>query len=93
MRVRLRGVRRLRVVLAAGLGAGLSLLPAVAGAQGVDRTLDTPDDALGVVALTALGVAALLLVSVIGYLYRRQRGLHWDFQVPEHVDDQDEAAQ
>lgn len=92
MRVRFSGGRRLRALLAAGLGAGLSSLPVVAGAQGTDRALDPPGDALGVVAFTALGVAALLFVSGIGYLYRRQRGLRWDFQVPEQRDDEDEAA-
>ena len=32
--------------------------------------------------LVGLALVAAVLLTSIGYLYRRQRGLHWDYQLP-----------
>ena len=47
------------------------------------RALAAPADAWTVVAWLALGLAALLAATSIAYLYRKQRGLRWDYQLPE----------
>ena len=45
--------------------------------------LAAPADAGTVLALLALGLAALLAVTSVAFLYRRQRGLRWDYQLPD----------
>ena len=67
------------IALAVGLLA--AAVPGIAVAQ--SRELDTSDDAIGVIAITALAILGLLLVAGIGYMYRRERGLEWDFQKPD----------
>ena len=70
--------------LAATIGGALAAaVPAVAAAQEGLRELETPADTTPAIALTVLAVAALLAVSSIAFLYRRQRRLHWDYQLPE----------
>ena len=70
--------------LAAAAGALAALAPAAALADGeASRALAAPADAWTVVAWLALGLAALLAATSIAYLYRKQRGLRWDYQLPE----------
>ncbi len=82
----------LRRLAAAGVGAAVAAWPVLAAAQGGGgRAVDAADDFWKVTLVTALGAGALLLVAAIGYLYRRERGLAWDFQLPdpdEHHDDE-----
>ena len=74
----------LRSVTAVALGSALAVLPAAAAAQEPGtRALETGADLWKVVLLTALGLAALLVIAAIGYLYRRQRALAWEFQKPD----------
>ena len=71
-------------VLAATLGGAAAAIPHVAAADhDPSRALATPDDTAMVVLLTALGIAALFGVTSIAFLYRKQRGLHWDYQLAE----------
>ncbi len=73
-----------RRLLAATLGAAAAAMPHVAAADhDPSRALATPDDTAMVVLLTALGIAALFGVTSIAFLYRKQRGLHWDYQLAE----------
>ena len=81
----------LKRVVAAGLGVALAAAPAVVAAQAeTSRALDTADDFWKVLLLTALGIGALLLVASIGYLYRRERNLAWEFQRPDPGEDDGE---
>ena len=78
--------------VAVAVGVALAMMPALAEAQGAGgRALGTADDFWKVGLLTALGVAALLAVAAIGYLYRRERGLAWEFQRPDPDDRHDEG--
>lgn len=77
------GAMRARL-LAAALGVTAAAVPFVAAADdGSSRALATPDDTAMVVLLTALGIAALFGVTSIAFLYRKQRGLRWDYQLAE----------
>ena len=77
----------LRRLLVAGFAVALALAPAVALAQdGGDRTGAAPGDLWRVVLMTALGLGILMVVAAVGYLYRRERGLAWDFQLPDPDD-------
>ena len=71
-------------LLAATLGVAAAAMPHAALANhDPSRALSAPTDTGAVVALTALGIAALFAASSVAYLYRRQRGLRWDYQLPE----------
>ena len=51
------------------------------------RTLEGSAD-LGMVVLVTVGtLAALAVVMSLGYLYRRERALDWEFQKPDATDD------
>ncbi len=81
----------LRRLAAAGVGAAVAASPALAAAQGGgSRAVGVADDFWKVALVTALGVGALLAVAAIGYLYRRERGLAWDFQLPDPDQHHDE---
>ncbi len=67
----------LRRVSAALVGAAFALMPAVAAAQEQSRALGASDDFGRVAVFTLLGAGGVLIVSVIGYLYRRERDLGW----------------
>lgn len=71
-----------RRVAAASLGAVAALLPSLVAAQ-QSRALDTPNDAVETVLATVGAVVALFVVSSLGYLYLRRRGLQWGFQEKE----------
>lgn len=73
-------VRRLLLALT-GAAAAL-LMVSAAGAQ-QSRVLGAGDDFWRVTLLTAIVIGALLAVAAIGYLYRRERGLNWEFQRPD----------
>jgi membrane protease YdiL (CAAX protease family) len=67
-------------------GLLLAALPAAAMATDDSRALETPAD-MGTVLLVTLGtLLGLAVVGGIGYLYRRERGLDWDFQKPDAPD-------
>lgn len=80
----------LRQALATGGGLALAAVPALARAQESSRALGTPADLWPVLLVTALALGALLAAAAIGYLYRRERGLTWDFQRPDR-DEHDDA--
>lgn len=69
-------------------GLLVAALPAAAMAteEARSRSLDRPADWGGVLAVTLLALIGLALVGAIGYLYRRERGLDWDFQKPDAPD-------
>jgi hypothetical protein len=54
-----------------------------------ERSLSTPDDTWIVVGVTLLGLLAVFVGSAVGYLYRRERGLDWEFQRPDEPHDED----
>ena len=71
-----------------GLVVGLfvALVPAVALASEDGRALEGAAD-LGTVVLVTVGtLAALAVVTSLGYLYRRERALDWEFQKPDATD-------
>ena len=76
---------------AAGVGAAVAAWPVLAAAQdGGSQAVGIADDFWKVALVTVLGVGALLAVAAIGYLYRRERGLAWDFQLPDSDEHHDE---
>ena len=64
-------------------GALLAMLPAFASAEEVKRALDTPADSDAALLMLGLGFLVVFVLSSIGFLYRRQRGLRWEYQLPE----------
>ena len=77
---------------ASALAAGtlMSALPLVAGAKEpagamevADRSLGLPGDAVGIGFAAVGGLLALFAVVAVGYLYRRERHLDWEFQKPD----------
>ena len=69
------------------LGLVLAALPAAAMATEEGRALDPPADWGVVLVVTLLSLLGLALIGAIGYLYRRERGLDWEFQKPDAPDD------
>lgn len=73
--------------------AGVAVAGAVAvwpsSALASERSLTTPDDMLVVAGVTVLGLLAVFGAAAVGYLYRRERGLDWEFQRPEEPHDED----
>jgi LPXTG-motif cell wall-anchored protein len=67
-------------------GLLLAASPAAALATEEGRSLAAPADAMTVFVATILTLLGLALVGGIGYLYRRERGLDWDFQKPDAPD-------
>jgi hypothetical protein len=64
-------------------GVLAAALPAAASAEEGLRQLNRPTDAETAVLLVALGVLGGFVLASIGFLYRRQRGLRWDYQLPD----------
>ena len=81
--IAVRGRRRIAAALGAFAGGLLAALPAVASADDGLRALDRGADWTAVILLLGLSLAALFLIGSTIYLYLRQRGLHWDYQLPE----------
>ena len=67
-------------------GLLLAASPAVALATDEGRALDPPADTATVLLVTIVALLGMALVGGIGYLYRRERGLDWDFQKPDAPD-------
>lgn len=67
-------------------GLLLAAIPAAAMATEEGRALETPEDLGMVLIVTILSLLGLALVGGIGYLYRRERKLDWDFQKPDAPD-------
>lgn len=67
-------------------GLLLAALPAVALATDEGRALETPADTSTVLLVTIATLLGMALVGGIGYLYRRERGLDWEFQKPDAPD-------
>mgnify|MGYP001604514524 CR=1 FL=1 len=77
---------------ASALAAGVlaAALPLVAGAdetpqyaEAADRGLGLPGDGLMIGFATVGALLAVFAVATLGYLYRRERRLDWDFQKPD----------
>ena len=85
--------RRISAML---LGAAAAAMPIIAAAQehggstfeAHSRATEASADWGMVTLITVLGAGALLLVTTIGYLYRRERGLEWAFQQPDAPHDE-----
>jgi len=79
------------VATAVAFGFAWGFLPGVAGAAGAERAaFDAADRSLGlggdwqmIFWMTVFAVLVLFAVTSIGYLYRRERGLDWEFQKPD----------
>jgi hypothetical protein len=69
------------------VGVALAAWPAVLAAAEGGRTLERPEDALPVALLTGAAVLGVFAVAAIGFLYRRRRGLDWEFQRPDAPQD------
>ena len=69
------------------IGLFVALVPAVVLASEGERSLEGTADLTTVVLMTLLGLVGLLVIVSIAYLYRRERGLDWDFQKPDAPDD------
>ncbi len=78
---------RVSAVAAGGLTAALPLLAGAAEvpeyAEAANRGLDLPGDGVMIGFATVGGLLALFAVAAIGYLYRRERHLDWEFQKPD----------
>ena len=72
--------RRGFVALAGVLAAAW---PASAAAEEGARELGTPAEMETALLLLGLGLIGTFVAASIGFLYRRQRGLRWDYQLPE----------
>ena len=77
-----------RLIRACALGFLAAVPPAAAfAAEGssevASRALPGTGDAPIVAFITVIAVVALLLVASLGFLYRRERHLDWDFQRPD----------
>jgi hypothetical protein len=71
------GVAALALIVA----AAAALVPEVALAA--DRSLERSGDWQLITWVTVLATGALFLIAGIGYLYRRERNLDWEFQKPD----------
>jgi hypothetical protein len=69
------------------VGLFVALVPAAGLASEGGRSLEGAADLGTVVLVTVLTLAALAVVSGMGYLYRRERGLDWEFQKPDGTDE------
>jgi len=88
-------VRRL-IAAASGFAIALSA-PAIALAadgpettfEAASRAMDPAADWSTIVLVTVLSLGGLFLLATIGYMFRRERGLDWEFQKPDtpHHDD------
>lgn len=58
--------------------------------EAASRSTDPSADWFTIVLVTVLSLAGLFLLATIGYMFRRERGLDWEFQKPDahHEDHQ-----
>ena len=68
------------------IGLIFAVLPSSVTAAEGGRSLDRPADWSSVLMVTVLLLLGLSVLGAIGYLYRRERGLDWDFQKPDSTD-------
>lgn len=68
------------------VGLVFAVLPSSVIAAEDGRVLDRPADWSSVLVITLLVLLGLAVLGAIGYLYRRERGLDWDFQKPDSTD-------
>ncbi len=73
--------RATSALTASAVAALIAAWPSMALAS--ERALPRPDDTWLVAGVTVLGLLGVLVVAAIGYLYRRERGLEWEFQRPD----------
>lgn len=70
-----------------GLAAALPLIAAADEvpqyAEATNRGLGLPGDGVMIGFATVGGLLAVFAVAVLGYLYRRERHLDWEFQKPD----------
>ncbi|MQC16918.1 MAG: hypothetical protein DWG82_01630 [Chloroflexi bacterium] len=83
---------RLTTLLTAfGVALAIAVVPGIASAadpvgmtfDAADRSMEPGIDTQMIVWVTVFSVLALFAVAGIGYLYRRERGLDWEFQKPD----------
>jgi uncharacterized ion transporter superfamily protein YfcC len=73
-----------KVARAFALALASSAAPAAVVAQEASgRALSTGADTRVVAIVTVLAVLAVFFVASLGYLYRRERQLDWEFQQPD----------
>lgn len=78
-----------RFVRAGTLGLLAAVWPVAAlateetSADTASRALPAAGDTMSVALIAVLAVLALFLIAGLGYLYRRERNLEWDFQRPD----------
>lgn len=68
---------------AVATGVLAAALPLVAGAEETRRGLGLPIDGVMIGFATVGGLLAVFAVATLGYLYRRERHLDWEFQKPD----------
>lgn len=68
---------------AVATGVLAAALPLVAGAEETRRWLGLPIDGVMIGFATVGGLLAVFAVATLGYLYRRERHLDWEFQKPD----------
>ena len=77
-----------RLIRGAVIGASMALSPLVAFAAepvvgaAASRAVTLPIGTGTTVLATSLALAGFFLVLSLGYLYRRERSLDWEFQLP-----------
>ena len=82
-------VRRLIAVISGVLFAVAAPAAAWAAEEGgttfeaAERAMDPSADWSTIVLVTLLAVGGLFLLATIGYMYRRERNLDWEFQKPD----------
>lgn len=52
-------------------------------AEAANRGLGLPGDGVMIGFATVAGLLAIFVVATLGYLYRRERHLDWEFQKPD----------
>tara|TARA_B100000700_G_scaffold313123_1_gene397678 strand:- start:11169 stop:11411 length:243 start_codon:yes stop_codon:yes gene_type:complete len=78
-----------RQIYAVFTGLSLSFFPSVILAGSESRSLEPSVDLQIVTFWTIFGLASLGIIISLGYLYRRERDLDWDFQKPDVSHDND----
>lgn len=76
---------RVSALLAGGVAAALPMIALAAepAAGPASRSLGLDADATKIAFAALGGLLALFGVATLGYLYRRERHLDWDFQKPD----------
>ena len=79
--------RATSAVIASAMAALFAAWPSAALAS--ERALSRPDDTWLVAGVTVLGLLGVLTAAAVGYLYRRERHLDWEFQRPDEPQEDD----